>query len=171
MRLLPDIALLFLFASLANAQSVCPPLQPPPIDPAKLLFTAQQEQELGEIVRQQIESRFRVIDEDQLTGYLKRIGGQVRRSNSLCPGHLGNGALANGARSCRDRRFPRLGRFQGLLSVLDDFQQTSQHDASHIWSSGIDFAIPALRLVQQPWWLVVPFGFRNQVSQLIIAQA
>jgi hypothetical protein len=55
------------------------------------------------------------------------------------------------------------------LSLLDESHQTSQHDASHIWSSGIDFAIPALRSVQQPWRLIVPLGFGNQIAQLIVA--
>src|SRR5262249_21664928 len=40
------------------AQSSCPPLQSPRIDSSKILFTARQESELGEIVRQQFESEF-----------------------------------------------------------------------------------------------------------------
>ncbi|HYL83016.1 MAG TPA: M48 family metalloprotease [Candidatus Angelobacter sp.] len=77
MRPLPCVVLLSLLGSLACAQSSCPPLRAPAIDADKLLFTAQQEQELGEIVRQQMESRFRVIDDDRVTAYLKRIGGRV----------------------------------------------------------------------------------------------
>lgn len=77
MRLPLYIATFSVLTSLANAQSTCPPLQAPAIDPAKLLFTPQQEQELGEIVRQRMESRFRVIEEDQVTSYLKRVGERV----------------------------------------------------------------------------------------------
>jgi len=47
------------------------------MDPSKLLFSPPQEHELGEIVRQQMESRFRVIEDDQVTGYLKRVGARV----------------------------------------------------------------------------------------------
>jgi WD40 repeat protein len=66
-----------LLASGANAQSACPPLQAPPPDPAKLLFSPRQEMELGEIVRQQQESDFLVIEDEQVTAYLKRIGNRV----------------------------------------------------------------------------------------------
>jgi len=66
MRFFPCVATVFaLTSSVVCAQTSCPSLQAPPIDPSKLLFSAQQEQELGEIVRQQVESRFRVIEEDQ----------------------------------------------------------------------------------------------------------
>src|SRR5499427_10281461 len=57
------------------------------------------------------------------------------------------------------------------LFLVDEPHQTPQHDARHLWSSGIDFAVPALRSVQQPRWLIVPLSFRNQVTQLIVAQA
>jgi len=72
-------AVLFFCAVSVRAQSACPPLQSPASDPAKLLFSPQQEMELGEIIRQQLESDFQVIDEEQLTGYLKRVGERVSR--------------------------------------------------------------------------------------------
>src|SRR5580704_1263515 len=71
------LALLFFFAATVRAQSGCPPLQTPAPEPAKLLFSPQQEMELGEIIRQQIESEFLVIDEDGVTAYLKRVGRRV----------------------------------------------------------------------------------------------
>jgi len=78
MRLLLCVAAVFaLTPSIVCAQTSCQALQAPQIDPSKLLFSSQQEQELGEIVRQQVESRFRVIGEDQVTGYLKRVGARV----------------------------------------------------------------------------------------------
>src|SRR5215472_1163291 len=78
MRFLLCLAtVLALTSCVVCAQTSCPALQAPQIDPSKLLFSLQQEQELGEIVRQQVESRFRVIEEDQVTGYLKRIGARV----------------------------------------------------------------------------------------------
>jgi Peptidase family M48 len=72
-------ASLLLTSSIVSAQTDCPALQAPRIDPSKLLFSPQQEQELGEIVRQQMESEFRVIEEEQVTGYLKRVGERVSR--------------------------------------------------------------------------------------------
>jgi len=79
MRCTPLFAILSLLASGAHAQSTCPPLLAPTPDPAKLLFTPRQEMELGEIVRQQQESDFLVIEDDQVTAYLQRIGDRVAR--------------------------------------------------------------------------------------------
>jgi hypothetical protein len=67
MRRALRFALLFFCTATVRAQSSCPPLQTPAPDPAKLLFSPQQEMELGEIIRQQLESEFLVIDEDQVT--------------------------------------------------------------------------------------------------------
>jgi hypothetical protein len=75
-RTLP-IALFFFCAAAVRSQSSCPSLQTPAPDPTKLLFTPKQEMELGEIIRQQIENEFLVIDEDQVTAYLKRVGDRV----------------------------------------------------------------------------------------------
>jgi WD40 repeat protein len=79
MRLFPGVLLVLCLVPGARGQSSCPPLQAPAPDPAKLLFTPQQEMELGEIVRQQVESEFLVIEEDRVTGYLKRVGERVAR--------------------------------------------------------------------------------------------
>jgi predicted Zn-dependent protease len=65
--------------SIASAQQSCPPVQPPVPDPAKLLFTPKQETELGEIIRQQFESDFHVIEDTQVTAYLDRVGQLVPR--------------------------------------------------------------------------------------------
>lgn len=73
------IVFILVDSSVVSAQTNCAVLEAPSIDPSKLLFSPQQEQDLGEIVRQQMESRFRVIDEDQVTGYLKLVGGRVSR--------------------------------------------------------------------------------------------
>jgi len=79
MRSFLFIVFVLLVCSVASAQTDCHALEAPSIDPSKLLFSPQQEQELGEIVRQQMESRFRVIDEDQVTGHLKLVGQRVSR--------------------------------------------------------------------------------------------
>jgi hypothetical protein len=70
------IAFLFL-SRCAGAQSPCPALQAPVVPPGANLFTGQQETELGEIIRQQVERDFLVIDEQELTGYVKSVGGQI----------------------------------------------------------------------------------------------
>ena len=79
MRTFLLIVVILVVSRVVNAQTDCHALEAPSIDPSKLLFSPQQEQELGEIVRQQMESRFRVIDEDQVTGYLKLVGERVSR--------------------------------------------------------------------------------------------
>jgi WD40 repeat protein len=65
------------FVFSAIAQTSCPQLQAPAADPTKLLFTPEQETELGEIVRQQLESDFLVIQDEQVTAYLTRVGNRV----------------------------------------------------------------------------------------------
>jgi WD40 repeat protein len=77
MRWTLRLAFLLFCAVGLHAQSSCPPLQTPVPDPAKLLFTPQQEMELGEIIRQQLESDFLVIDEAQVTAYLQLVGERV----------------------------------------------------------------------------------------------
>jgi len=74
-RLTVFFLILIFLASAAGAQSSCPPLLAPAPAPAKLLFTPRQEGELGEIIRQQFESDFPVIEDDQVTAYLKQVGG------------------------------------------------------------------------------------------------
>jgi WD40 repeat protein len=62
------------FLSPANlfAQSKCVPPSIPPF--AGNLFSPQQEMDLGEAVAAHIESNFGVIDDEEVTGYLRRIG-------------------------------------------------------------------------------------------------
>jgi hypothetical protein len=72
------LAIFFLLAPRVDAQSTCPPLLAPAPDPAKLLFTPRQEGELGEIIREQLESNFLVIEDAQVTAYLRRMGGSRR---------------------------------------------------------------------------------------------
>jgi WD40 repeat protein len=69
--------LFFLLPSSARAQAACPALAAPPLDPSRNFFTPHQEEELGEVVRQQFESDFLVIEDEQVTGFLKRIGDRV----------------------------------------------------------------------------------------------
>jgi WD40 repeat protein len=79
MRRLLLLGLLLFYSPPGRAQSTCPPPQAPTPDPSKLLFTPEQETELGEIIRQQFESEFLVIEDEQVTGYLRRVGDSVAR--------------------------------------------------------------------------------------------
>ena len=71
------LLLLLLVASPTYPQTACPPPQAPTIPPGANIFTVQQEMELGEIVRQQVERDYRVIDDESLTGFVKTIGARV----------------------------------------------------------------------------------------------
>jgi WD40 repeat protein len=79
MRSFYGLVFLLLLAATSRGQSNCPPLQTPAVDPSKLLFSAGQEEELGQILRQQTESEFRVIQEDPTLLYLRRVGDRVVR--------------------------------------------------------------------------------------------
>jgi WD40 repeat protein len=71
------ILTMVLLAPAVRAQSACPALPAPFIPPGANLFTAQQENELGEIMRQQVERDFLVIDEESLTGFVKRVADRI----------------------------------------------------------------------------------------------
>ena len=69
-----------LFPLVISAQQTCPPIQVPPPDASKLLFTSRQETELGEIIRQQFDSNFSVIEDPQVTSFLEQVGEKVARN-------------------------------------------------------------------------------------------
>lgn len=60
------------WATAAVPQSKCQPPAPPP-NPANL-FTEEQEMVLGDVVAEQMESGFRIIDDDAVVGNLRHIG-------------------------------------------------------------------------------------------------
>jgi len=70
------VALLIFSGSPAlAAQSKC---QPPTVSPlTSTLFNEEQEMELGEAVAAHIESSFRVVDDEEVTGYLRRVGSRL----------------------------------------------------------------------------------------------
>ncbi len=76
MKLVLFFLLLLSLCVPAFAQNACPPLQAPAPDP-QILITPRQEMELGEILRQQLESEFQIIDDERLTGYLTKVGNSV----------------------------------------------------------------------------------------------
>jgi Peptidase family M48 len=72
-------AILIFTPGLLFAQQACPPVKVPAPDPARLLFTPQQEMDLGDAVAEEFQREFRVIDDEDLTGYLRRVGERVVR--------------------------------------------------------------------------------------------
>lgn len=74
-----SLFLVFVLCSAASAQQACPPIPVPTPDPSKIFFSPKQEMELGEIIRQQSDREFHVIEDPQVTGYLDRIGQQIAR--------------------------------------------------------------------------------------------
>lgn len=65
--------------SVSSAQTNCHALEAPSIESSKLLFPLNRNRNLGKSCVSRLESRFRVIDEDQVTGYLKLVGQRVSR--------------------------------------------------------------------------------------------
>jgi WD40 repeat protein len=63
-----------LFTLPVRAQQRCQPPAPPAIPQGKNIFTPQQEMDLGDAVAEQFQRDYRVIQDDELTGYLRRVG-------------------------------------------------------------------------------------------------
>lgn len=60
-------------------QQACPPLEVATPDPSKFLLTPQLEMDLGDIIAEQMQRNFLVIDEDGVTRYLRIVGDRVAR--------------------------------------------------------------------------------------------
>lgn len=76
------LLLVFLCSFLAfqtPAQQSCPPIPVTPPDPSALLFSPQQENYLGEIISEHMQSTFLVIDEDDINDYLRKVADRVVR--------------------------------------------------------------------------------------------
>lgn len=74
--------LVFLCSFLAfqtPAQQSCPPIPVNPPDPSALLFSPQQENYLGEIISEHMQSSFLVIDEDDINDHLRKVADRVVR--------------------------------------------------------------------------------------------
>jgi hypothetical protein len=59
-----------------NAQQVCRP-PAPQVSREPNIFTEEQEVDLGDAIAEQIQRNFRVFDDDEVAGYLRRIGERV----------------------------------------------------------------------------------------------
>jgi hypothetical protein len=59
-----------------NAQQPCSP-PAPQVSREPNIFTEEQESDLGDAIAEQIQRDFRVIDDDEVTGYLRRIGERI----------------------------------------------------------------------------------------------
>jgi len=71
---LSALAAAFLFARPGFAQQSCPPPQIPPPDPRSDMFNDRQEMDLGDAIAEQVHREFLVIDDEDLTSYVQRIG-------------------------------------------------------------------------------------------------
>ncbi|HXJ46189.1 MAG TPA: M48 family metalloprotease [Candidatus Dormibacteraeota bacterium] len=64
-----------LFAdSACFAQQSCPPPQIPTLDPRVDMFNDKQEMDLGDAIAEHVQREFLVIDDEDLTGYVQRVG-------------------------------------------------------------------------------------------------
>ncbi len=71
------LILLWLEAPIFAQQTCSPP--PLPINKERNIFNAQQEMDLGDAIAEQLQKDYRVVDDDEVTGYLRRIGERVAR--------------------------------------------------------------------------------------------
>ncbi len=81
-RWLAGVSLLFIFCASADAQVANPPCQPPPLPAGpreNYIFTEAQENDLGDAVAEHIQRQFLVIDDEDLTGYIRTIGARLLR--------------------------------------------------------------------------------------------
>jgi WD40 repeat protein len=76
---LAAVLLVLVFCQQSLAQQSCPAIRAIAPDASQLLFNPQQEMYLGEVIADQIQSQFLVVDEDQVTTYLRRVGERVAR--------------------------------------------------------------------------------------------
>ncbi len=68
------ILILAIAARMAPAQQACPPVHVTPPDPRLNIFTDRQEMDLGDAIAEQVQRDFLVIDDEDYTGYLQRVG-------------------------------------------------------------------------------------------------
>jgi len=61
-------------ASACFAQQSCPPPQIPTPDPRTDMFNDKQEMDLGDAIAEHVQREFLVIDDEDLTGYVQRVG-------------------------------------------------------------------------------------------------
>ena len=66
-----------LFAGHCLAQQNCPPPQVPAPDPKKDIFSDREEMDLGDAIAEQMQRNFLVIDDEDLTAYLQRVGDRL----------------------------------------------------------------------------------------------
>src|SRR5919204_5422224 len=78
------LCLLFLASSLSPAaplRAQGPQRCPPPVVPAAAraasIFTPRQEMDLGDVIAEQLQRDYRVIEDEEVTGYLRRVGARL----------------------------------------------------------------------------------------------
>ena len=63
-----------IFSSAVEAQQACPPPNIPKPDARQDMFDDRQEMDLGNAIAEHVQREFLVIDDEDLTGYVQRIG-------------------------------------------------------------------------------------------------
>jgi WD40 repeat protein len=71
------IVMAILVSPAVKAQKPCPLAPIPPIKPGANMFNAQQEMDLGEVMAEQIQRQYNVIDDPAVTAYLQRVGDRL----------------------------------------------------------------------------------------------
>lgn len=61
----------------SQAQPNCQPPKPLPLESGKVIFTEEQEVDLGDVVAEQFQHEYRVIEDEELTKYLTQIGERI----------------------------------------------------------------------------------------------
>ena len=82
MRSLTSLALalaLFPLTGHAQTQKPCQPPAPTGISQSQSIFSEEQESDLGDAVAEHLQRNFRVIDDEEVTGYLNKIGERIIR--------------------------------------------------------------------------------------------
>ncbi|HYN85153.1 MAG TPA: M48 family metalloprotease [Pyrinomonadaceae bacterium] len=78
-RLVFALSLLCASLAAAAAQELPARCQPPAVTPSRepIIFSHRQEMELGDIVAERVQRDFRVVEDDELTAYLRRVGARL----------------------------------------------------------------------------------------------
>src|SRR5687767_8457621 len=83
---LPFYLFLLLSPPLVCAQQPCAPPALKSVSPDVCIFTQRQEVDLGEAIAEHLQRDFRIIEDEEVTAYLRRIGARI--SKHLPPNEL-----------------------------------------------------------------------------------
>jgi hypothetical protein len=129
---------LFLFLSLApgTAQLPCAVIPPPPQPSGNIFFNPEQESELGDIIAARTEHEFRLLDDPQLTGYIRQIGNRLLKQ--FPPGmsvqiHLIDLPETNAFTTPGGRIYVTR-KLIALTQAEDELAGVLGHELGHVWA-------------------------------------